>query len=57
MAKISIDSLIEFGDTFVRKNLADIPELELNLVTLARGAVAAGAQRELQRAAARAAGS
>ena len=37
MAKISLDSLIEFGDTFVRKNLADIPELELNLVALPAG--------------------
>lgn len=37
MAKVNIDSLIEFGDGFVRKNLADIPELELNLVTLPAG--------------------
>jgi len=37
MAKISIDSLVEFGDTFVRKNLADIPELQMNLVTLPAG--------------------
>lgn len=37
MPKISIDSLIEFGDAFIRKNLADIPELELNLVTLPTG--------------------
>lgn len=37
MAKISIDSQIEFGESFIRKNLADIPELELNLVTLPAG--------------------
>lgn len=37
MAKISIDSEINFGESFVRKNLADIPELELNLVTLPAG--------------------
>jgi len=37
MPKISIDSQTEFGDTFVRKNLADIPELQMNLVTLASG--------------------
>lgn len=37
MAKISIDKQIEFGETFIRKNLADIPELELNLVTLPAG--------------------
>ena len=37
MAKISIDSLIEFGDSFIRKTLADIPELQLNLVTLPAG--------------------
>ena len=34
MAKISIDSLIEFGETFTRKNLANIPELQMNLVML-----------------------
>lgn len=34
MAKISIDSQIEFGETFIRRNLADIPELQMNLVTL-----------------------
>lgn len=37
MAKISIDQQIEFGESFIRKNLADIPELELNLVTLPSG--------------------
>jgi quercetin dioxygenase-like cupin family protein len=37
MAKISINSQIEFGESFIRKNLADIPELELNLVTLPAG--------------------
>lgn len=37
MTKINIDSLIEFGDAFIRKNLADIPELEMNLVTLPVG--------------------
>lgn len=37
MAKISIDQQIEFGESFIRKNLADIPELELNLVTLPPG--------------------
>ncbi len=37
MSKISIDQEIEFGETFIRKNLADIPELELNLVTLPAG--------------------
>lgn len=37
MAKISIDSEIEFGESFIRKNLADIPELEMNLVTLPPG--------------------
>jgi quercetin dioxygenase-like cupin family protein len=37
MAKISIDSEIEFGESFIRKNLADIPELEMNLVTLPAG--------------------
>jgi len=37
MAKISIDSEIEFGESFIRKNLADIPELEMNLVTLPTG--------------------
>ena len=37
MAKISIDSLVEFGDTSVRKTLADIPELQMNLVTLPEG--------------------
>lgn len=37
MAKISIDSQIEFGETFVRKNLANIPELQMNLVTLPAG--------------------
>lgn len=37
MAKISIDSQIEFGENFITKNLADMPELELNLVTLPAG--------------------
>ena len=37
MAKISIDSEIEFGESFIRKNLADTPELEMNLVTLPIG--------------------
>ena len=37
MTKINIDSLIEFGDAFIRKNLVDIPELEMNLVTLPAG--------------------
>jgi len=37
MAKISIDSQIDFGDTFIRKSLADIPELQMNLVTLPAG--------------------
>lgn len=37
MPKISIDSQIEFGEKFIRKNLADIPELEMNLVTLPAG--------------------
>lgn len=37
MAKISIGKEIEFGEGFIRKNLADIPELEMNLVTLPAG--------------------
>lgn len=37
MPKINIDALIEFGETFIRKNLADIPDLQLNLVTLPTG--------------------
>ena len=37
MPKISIDALIEFSDTFIRKNLANIPELQMNLVTLPSG--------------------
>lgn len=37
MPKINIDAQIEFGDTFIRKNLADIPELQMNLVTLPAG--------------------
>lgn len=37
MPKINIDAQIEYGETFVRKNLADIPELEMNLVTLPAG--------------------
>ena len=37
MSKISIDSLVEYKDTFVRKNLTNIPELQINLVTLPAG--------------------
>lgn len=37
MPKIDIDSQIEFGETFIRKNLADIPALQMNLVTLPVG--------------------
>ena len=37
MPKISIDSLIEFGAAFTKKTLADIPELQMNLVTLPAG--------------------
>lgn len=37
MSKISIDSLVEFKDTFVRKNLTNIPELQINLVTVPAG--------------------
>ncbi|NLN77680.1 MAG: hypothetical protein GX141_02020 [Armatimonadetes bacterium] len=37
MAKISIDSLVEFGEAFGRKNLANIPELQMNLVMLPAG--------------------
>lgn len=37
MAKTNIDSEIQFGESFIRTNLADIPELEMNLVTLPMG--------------------
>lgn len=37
MSKISIDSLLEYKDTFLRKNLTNIPELQINLVTVPPG--------------------
>lgn len=37
MEKLQLDEMMEFGDQFVMKRLADVPEAQINLVTLPPG--------------------
>ena len=37
MDKFNLDGMMEFGDQFVLKRIADVPETQINLVTLPPG--------------------